>query len=164
MISSHYPSTFSGPWNWLILIGLSAVGILVRHYFNVRHLPGPKWPLLVVAGLGLIAIVVFSAPKSSITTDSAQQVTIDSVRDIIHKRCTVCHSAAPVQAGFLTAPGGIIMDSDKQITDLISRIFTTTVATRSMPIGNISQMTEEERSMIAAWYTDFNRRQLLDQN
>lgn len=164
MISSHYPSTFSGPWNWLILIGLSAVGILVRHYFNVRHLPGPKWPLLVVAGLGLIAIVVFSAPKSSITTDSAQQVTIDSVRDIIHKRCTVCHSAAPVQAGFLTAPGGIIMDSDKQITDLISRIFTTSVATRSMPIGNISQMTEEERSMIAAWYTDFNRRQLLDQN
>ena len=29
MISSHYPSTFSGSWNWLILIGLGIVGVLV---------------------------------------------------------------------------------------------------------------------------------------
>ena len=164
MISSHYPSTFSGPWNWLILIGLSVVGISVRHYFNVRHLPGPKWPFLIVAGLGLVAIALFSAPKSSTTAESGQQVTLDSVRDVIHKRCTVCHSVAPVQVGFLTAPGGIIMDSDRQIMDLASRIFISSVATRSMPIGNISQMTEEERTMIAAWYAQLSKSQQLDQN
>ncbi len=164
MISSHYPSTFSGPWNWLILIGLSVVGILVRHYFNVRHLPGTKWPLLIVSVVGLFAIAIISAPKPIFTLDSGQQVSLDSVRDVLHKRCTVCHSAAPVQAGFPVAPGGIIMDSDEQIEALASRIFTATVATRSMPIGNLSQMTEEERSLVAAWYTVFSKNEPAGNN
>ena len=48
MISNHYPATFADEFNWLILIGLAVAGILVRHYFNVRHLPGVKWWLLLL--------------------------------------------------------------------------------------------------------------------
>ncbi len=157
MISGHYPSTFSGEWNWLILIGLAVVGILIRHYFNVRHLPGTKWWLLVAGALITVAIAAMTLPKSAFESDTIQSASIDTVRNIIHERCTVCHSAAPVFPGFQIAPGGIVMDTDVEINDLAARIFSATVATRSMPIGNLSKMTEEERTKIASWYAAHSR-------
>ena len=157
MISSHYPSTFSSSWNWLILIGIAVAGIVVRHYFNVRHLPGTKWWLLLVGAGIFVLIALMTLPESRSTLDTVKSVSIENVRSIIHERCTVCHSAAPVHTGFQVAPGGIVMDTDEQINTLASRIYTTTVATRSMPIGNLSQMTEAERQLIGDWYTQLGR-------
>jgi len=156
MIAGHYPSTYSSAWNWAILIGLALVGILVRHYFNVRHLGGPKWWLLAVAFAGLLAIVALSVPKSVFQSSAPEAVGMNTVRGIIHKRCTVCHSQSPVQAGFQDPPGGVILDTDEHIFNLSSRIFTTTVATRSMPIGNLTQMTEDERAAVSSWYAELN--------
>ena len=157
MIASHYPSTFGSSWNWLILIALGVVGVLIRHFFNVRHLAGPKWWLPVAASAVFIVIVVLSIPKSVLNPNELQSVSMDTVRAIIHERCTVCHSAAPVQPGFTVAPEGVILDTDSQIDTLAARIFSSTVATRSMPIGNLSKITEEERQMIAAWYAQMSQ-------
>lgn len=157
MICSHYPSTFSAEWNWLILIGIAIAGIVVRHYFNVRHLPGTKWWLLVLGAGIFAAIAVVTVPKTSVNPNALGSVSFDTVRGIVHERCTVCHSAAPIHAGFQVAPNGITMDTDTQINELAARIFTTAVATRSMPIGNLSKMTEDERSTIAVWYTQQDR-------
>ncbi|MXW47309.1 MAG: urate hydroxylase PuuD [Gammaproteobacteria bacterium] len=157
MISSHYPSTFSSSWNWLILIGIAVAGIVVRHYFNVRHLPGTKWWLLLVGAGIFVLIVLMTLPESRPTLDTVKSVSIENVRSVIHERCTVCHSAAPVRTEFQVAPGGIVMDTDEQINTLASRIYTTTVATRSMPIGNLSQMTEAERQLIGNWYTQLGK-------
>ena len=157
MIASHYPSTFGSSWNWLILIALGVVGILIRHFFNVRHLSSPKWWLPIVASALFVVIVVLSIPKSALNMNELQSVSMDSVRSIIHQRCTVCHSTTPVQPGFTIAPGGVILDSDSQIETMAARIFSTTVATRSMPIGNLSKMSEEERQTIAAWYTQISQ-------
>ena len=157
MISSHYPSTFSSSWNWLILIGIAVAGIVVRHYFNVRHLPGTKWWLLLVGAGIFVLIALMTLPESRPTLDTVKSVSIENVRSVIHERCTVCHSAAPVRTEFQVAPGGIVMDTDEQINTLASRIYTTTVATRSMPIGNLSQMTEAERQLIGDWYTQLGR-------
>ncbi len=157
MISGHYPSTFSSGWNWLILIGIAVAGIVVRHYFNVRHQPGAKWWLL-AAGAGIFAVIaLLTLPESRLNPNAVKSTSMENVRGIIHERCTVCHSAAPVHSDFQVAPGGIAMDTDEQIKTLASRIFTTAVATRSMPIGNLSSMTEEERQTLAAWYAQFNR-------
>ena len=157
MISSHYPSTFSSSWNWLILIGIAVAGIVVRHYFNVRHLPGTKWWLLLIGAGIFVLIVLMTLPESRPTLDTVKSVSIENVRSVIHERCTVCHSAAPVHADFQVAPGGIVMDTDEQINTLASRIYTATVATRSMPIGNLSQMTEAERQLIGDWYTQLGK-------
>ncbi len=157
MISSHYPSTFSSSWNWLILIGIAVAGIVVRHYFNVRHLPGTKWWLLLVGAGIFVLIALMTLPESRPTLDTVKSVSIENVRSVIHERCTVCHSAAPVRTEFQVAPGGIVMDTDEQINTLASRIYTTTVATRSMPIGNLSQMTEAERQLIGNWYTQLGK-------
>ena len=157
MISSHYPSTFSSSWNWLILIGIAVAGIVVRHYFNVRHLPGTKWWLLLIGAGIFVLIALMTLPESRPTLDTVKSVSIENVRSVIHERCTVCHSAAPVRTEFQVAPGGIVMDTDEQINTLASRIYTTTVATRSMPIGNLSQMTEAERQLIGDWYAQLGR-------
>lgn len=157
MISSHYPATFNSAWNWLILIALGIVGVLIRHYFNVRHLTGPKWWLPVAASALFIAIVVLSIPKPVPKHDTLQSVSMDTVRSIIHERCTVCHSANPVQPGFAMAPGAVILETDNQIETMAARIYSTTVVTRSMPIGNFSKITEEERQVIAAWYAQSYR-------
>ncbi len=152
MISSHYPSTFGSDWNWLILIGIALAGIAVRHYFNVRHLAGTKWWLLVVGCGILVATVVLTLPESRLNTHAVKSISVNTVRDIIHERCTVCHSAAPVHVDFQAPPAGIVMDTDEQIDTLASRIYTASVATRSMPIGNLSAMTDDERQIIAVWY------------
>lgn len=152
MISNHYPAAFSGEWNWLILIGIAVAGILVRHYFNVRHLPGAKWWLLIAAAAIMLAIAALTLPKSRLALDTVQSASADTVRSIIHERCTVCHSGSPVFPGFPVAPNGVVMDTDDQINQLAARIFATSVTIRSMPIGNLSKMTEDERQIIAGWY------------
>ena len=157
MISAHFPSTFAANWNWLILIGIAVAGIVVRHYFNVRHQPGPKWWLLIVGAGIFVLIAILTRPETTSNVGSVQSVAFDTVREIVHERCTVCHSATPVHAGFQVAPVGIVLDTDQQIDVMAARIFTAAVATRSMPIGNLSKMTENERQTIAAWYTQKNR-------
>ncbi|MEL7310806.1 MAG: urate hydroxylase PuuD, partial [Pseudomonadota bacterium] len=50
MISNHYASTYSSEWNWLILIGMTIAGALIRVYFVARH-KGNASPLPAIGGL-----------------------------------------------------------------------------------------------------------------
>ena len=38
MISSHFPSTYGNSYSWLVLIAISLVGVLARHYYNISEL------------------------------------------------------------------------------------------------------------------------------
>ncbi len=156
MIANHYPMTFASKWNWLILVAISVAGVVVRHYFNVRHLPGNRWWLLMV-GLGLLVGVAVSTMPQVTTPPSQVAVNFDEMRKVVHEKCTVCHSKAPVQQGFTAPPLGLVLDTDEQITEHAARIFSATVVTRTMPIANLSNMTEEERQIIAQWYSSYLR-------
>jgi uncharacterized membrane protein len=68
------------------------------------------------------------------------------------ERCTTCHSAAPTHPGFQAAPGGVLLETDRQIVAEALRIHQQTVVTRVMPIGNLTNMSEEERTVIDQWY------------
>ncbi len=37
MVSSHYPVTYGHRLNWLVLAGLTLVGVATRHWFNLRN-------------------------------------------------------------------------------------------------------------------------------
>ncbi|GGB49433.1 hypothetical protein GCM10011502_23370 [Oceanisphaera marina] len=77
-------------------------------------------------------------------------VTLAQVETIMNNRCVECHAVNPTQAGFAAAPLGILLDSPKEIllqADHIKQV----VASKYMPLGNMTQMTDEERDMIAAW-------------
>lgn len=160
MISAHYPATYGHARAWLVLALLSAAGVLIRHYFNRRHLPGfQATPLL--AGLALLgAMVLAGLPRApGHATAAAAAVSDAAAFAVVQSRCSGCHSAQPSQAGFSAAPLGIELDSVEQLRRHADRVYSTTAVSRSMPLGNLSGISEAERELIAHWYQQRNLRE-----
>jgi uncharacterized membrane protein len=150
MISNHYALTYNHAYNWLILVAFTLAGALIRVYFVARHKGRASLLPIVIAVVILLAIVVAIAPRFE--ARSASVATIDDVRPVIMNRCTNCHSAEPTHIAFATAPAGVILDTDEQIREEALRIHQQTVVLKAMPIGNLTQMTDEERQAVDDWY------------
>ena len=155
MISNHYALTYAHAYNWLILIAFSLAGALIRVYFVARHKGrASPWPI-VIAAVILLATAAALAPKTE--ARSSAEVTLSDIRPIIEHRCTNCHSAEPTHAAFPAAPAGVMLDTEAQIRTEAARIHQQTVVLKVMPIGNLTQMTEDERTLIDAWYRQAQR-------
>ena len=149
MISNHYPMTYSHPYGWAVLGAIMLAGVLIRQFFVLR-LRGKIVPsLILIALLLLVAVGVLLAPKAA--DPSAVQVTFTRVNAVIAERCMSCHATQPTQAGFNQSPKGVILQTPDQIATHSAKI-AETVASRYMPIGNLTQMTDAERALIATWY------------
>ena len=75
----------------------------------------------------------------------------DKIHNVIQERCTVCHSAKPTSPLFSAAPAGVMFDTPQQIQAQAARIQAQAVASQIMPLGNITQMTTEERKLVGDW-------------
>lgn len=162
MISNHYAMTYGHQYNWLILIAISLCGALIRVFFVSRHGSGPnKTWAAVSAALILLAVIYAMAPKSKPvyagTSLQSEAVSVDfsKVISIVNERCSSCHAAQPTQAGFVAPPKGITYDTPEQIEAQIKVIYQQSVELRTMPIANLTGMTEEERQTLGRWYTEF---------
>ena len=154
MTSNHYALTYGHEYNWLILVGITLAGALIRIYFVARH-QGRTSPVpAVIAALIILAVAAAIAPKSRATTMA--NVSLDTVRTVINGRCTTCHSASPTHVAFPAAPGGVVFDTDEQIQADAARIHQQTVVLKVMPIGNLTDMTDHERDLIDAWFLSAN--------
>jgi uncharacterized membrane protein len=150
MTSNHFAMTYGHEYNWLILIAISLAGALIRVYFVSRQKGRASLIPVVVAVSILFAVAAAIAPRSEAAKSG--DVTLDSVRPVIQNRCATCHSEAPTHSAFAAAPGGLVLDSDEQIMAAADRIHQQTVVVHVMPIGNLTQMSEDERSIINAWF------------
>lgn len=149
MISNHFPSTYGHEYNWAILAVLSFLSILVRHYFNTRHETQKLAWAIPVAALGMITLAFVVAPQKAVQSDT--QISFTQVQQVISQRCTVCHSATPTYAGFSVAPLGVMMDTPAQIQALAPLIQAQSITTQAMPLGNITQMSQQERDLLGKW-------------
>ena len=70
---------------------------------------------------------------------------------IAQTRCAACHSANPTDEGFEKAPGGIMFDTADQLKSHAQKILTQAVLTDAMPLGNMTEMTPDERARLGAW-------------
>ena len=68
MISNHFPVTFGHAWNWAILLGLTLTSVAVRHYINEHEKGRQLAYLLLIAFIGLIALVFVTAPATKSAT------------------------------------------------------------------------------------------------
>jgi uncharacterized membrane protein len=150
MTSNHYAMTYSHAYNWQILIAISLAGALIRVWFVARHKGAASPAPIVIAVLILLGVAAMIVPKTG--GASMAGATLDDVRPIIHERCTTCHSSSPTHLAFQAPPMGVVLDSDEQILAEAQRIYQQTVVTRTMPIGNLTLISEEERELIDAWY------------
>ena len=73
------------------------------------------------------------------------------VESVIHERCTVCHSVSPSSPMFSAAPAGLMLDTPEQMKAQAAKIHAQSVASQIMPLGNITQMTQDERDLIGSW-------------
>ncbi len=151
MISNHFPSTYGGTFNWSVLIGLSVVSVLVKHYLNLME-KGEKavWILPVAVG-GMIALAFVTAPKTKSVCSDGSVATLSEVHAIVTKRCIQCHSANPTDDVLKTAPNGIIFDDPKSLIKYSERILSRAVITKTMPQANKTHITQEERDLIQCW-------------
>lgn len=155
MISGHFPATYNHPHSWLVLLLLSVAAVAVRHYFNIRHLPGFRaWPL-VPAALLLAGVIFITAPESApVYRDSASisAPTTNEIYTVIEARCTGCHARVPTIAGFTSAPLGVELDSPQKLLQHTERVYQSVVITRVMPLANLTQMPDTERDLLARWF------------
>jgi uncharacterized membrane protein len=151
MISNHYAATYGHPQAWAVLALIGAAGVLIRHFFNRKHKGVYAWRYLVVSAVLLGIVVVWTAPHVQPLPPVTGPVTLDRVRSIIGQRCVTCHSKTPTFAGITQPPAGVILSSAEGVVQNAQRIYQQVIVTRVMPLGNATQITDEERAVIAAW-------------
>ena len=149
MISNHYPLTYGHPRGWLVLIAILLLAAYVRHFFNLRHKGRKVWAIPITAAIGALALAIAIAPPKPEAGNAAP--TFAQVQAIIGQRCVSCHADKPTQEGFAAAPKDVKLDAPERITANEQRIYEQVVATKAMPIGNLTGMTDAERATIAAW-------------
>ena len=148
MISNHYPITWGHPRAWLVLVAILLLAAYVRHFFNLRHKGRTIWAIPVTAALGALVLAIAIAPAKP------QAVAVPGLADvqrIVSARCAACHAERPTHEGFAVAPKGILLDSAERIRVNAEKIRQQSVATRAMPIGNLTGMTDAERATLGAW-------------
>jgi uncharacterized membrane protein len=149
MISNHYPMTYSHPQGWLVLGVIMLAGVLIRQFFVLRHSGNFKWALP-AAGVALLAgVAVAIAPK--IADSGGGRVTFANVQGVLKERCLQCHASQPTQPGFAQPPKGVLLETPEQVAANAPKI-AETVGNKYMPIGNLTQMTDNERALIATWF------------
>ena len=78
-------------------------------------------------------------------------VNFAAVHDVILSRCSMCHAAEPVWHGIATPPKDVVLDSPENILHHARLIELIAVRSDAMPPGNITEMTANERQILAAW-------------
>ncbi len=156
MISSHYPTTFGHEFGWAILIVVFAAGALVRHWFNLRNAGRSRiWP--VPAAVVLVLAAAYATLPDAATTAAdadADPVTFAQAYDIVARRCVSCHAARPADENFDAPPKDVVFDTAEQIRAQAAKIRAVAVLTKTMPVGNETEMTDEERRVLGRWIVE----------
>jgi uncharacterized membrane protein len=152
MISHHYAMTYGARENWLVLIAMCAAGVSLRLYFVARHKAhernGRTSPLPAALGLLMLAGVAVALIPARHPADT--KTSFARIQVIVNQRCIGCHSINPTLGGFTTAPNGVRLDTPESIVKLAAQM-RQQIASRAMPLGNITGITEDERAEMLAW-------------
>lgn len=81
----------------------------------------------------------------------AGTVTDTGALAIASKHCVMCHAAKPAHESFQDAPKGIILESVDDLKKHAATIYAQTVQTRAMPLGNQTDMSENDRATLGQW-------------
>jgi len=160
MISNHYPMTFSNPYNWVIIASIGLVGIMTRHFFNMRH-KGKSSPLMVFGAITLFILTMMFASDTGkkARVDTANiAASFSAAEAVVTKHCVSCHAANPTHESFDEAPIGVRLDTPEFIVQYAPRIMEQTVKSDIMPLGNETGMTDKERALLGKWIEEGAKR------
>ncbi|MCY4453413.1 MAG: urate hydroxylase PuuD [Immundisolibacterales bacterium] len=155
MVSGHYPMLTGHPHAWLLVALIIAGGGCARH-FLVHHEVGTAfrsiaWTVPVVA-VALAAAVWLTFPaERDPGSAGAGGVSDTEVLEITRTHCASCHSQRPTNPAFPVAPKNMVLATTDDLRRYASLIELQTVQNRIMPLGNLTGMTDSERTRLGAW-------------
>jgi mono/diheme cytochrome c family protein len=154
MLSNHFPSTYGNSLNWAVLLLLLVFGASLKYFMNYR-LTARKDVVAAggVALVGVISLTLASVPHMKVNDEFLLQPSVPFTRvaEILSARCLTCHATIPANSAFSQPPLGIVFEDPKRVQALAGRIYLRAVATKTMPLGNLTGMTEAERKEIGVW-------------
>lgn len=152
MVSNHYSFIYSHELAWVMMVLFIFAGALIRQFFVLMH-AGNTQPAYPAFGVGLILLAFWvAAPTASMPSGDtgAERPDQAQITGLIEQHCVQCHARNPEHAGFSAPPAGFALDSWDEILGHKAQI-QQVVASRYMPLGNMTNMSDEERDIIAAW-------------
>ena len=162
MLSNHYPLAFATEFNWIIASIIFIIGVLIRHYFNTVHARkgNPHWTwaasailFIIIMWLSTVPAVLTGEKKVSAAAETfIASAHFPAVKDTVISRCSMCHTAEPAWDGLYRAPKGVILDNDADIAEHAREIYLQAGRSHAMPPGNVTEVTPEERALLAAWF------------
>jgi uncharacterized membrane protein len=84
------------------------------------------------------------------TSCGKRTVSYAEARAVVDRRCIECHSEHPTSRAFPVAPKAVMFDTAAEMQKYAQRIGAT-AADGSMPLANMSGMTDEERRVLGRW-------------
>jgi uncharacterized membrane protein len=161
MLSNHFPGMYGRPQAALVLILFVAFGMAVKYWMNFRGRT-PAW-ILVAGSVSLAALVALTArPAGRAAAGAAPAmapVSYATAHAILERRCMTCHSRHPSNPSFPEAPAGVMFDDRERVVALSARIQVRAVETKTMPLGNLTGITQAERDTLAAWIASGAKRE-----
>jgi uncharacterized membrane protein len=70
---------------------------------------------------------------------------------IVRKHCVACHAKAPIHPSFDAPPKNVSLETIDELKAWAVKVVEQVVLDRNMPVGNETEMTEEERAALARW-------------
>ena len=156
MLSNHYSFTWNHPQNWLILILMMFAGAAIRQFFVLRHgyklgrNPHP-FAYALVGVTVIIGTIIWLKPAprpAAATTASAAlaaPVSFAEVKTVLEARCYMCHGAQVQMKN-------VRVDSPEEVKRHAQAIYQQAVVSKIMPMNNSTQITDDERALIARWF------------
>jgi uncharacterized membrane protein len=130
------------------------VGIAARHlmilYDRRERARAPWLSTGTPFAASIVALGFLSAPAGA-PAPVAGGASFAVVRGIVDLRCGSCHSRKPTEPGLTAPPNAISFDTAEDIALRAPAIKATTLLARTMPPGNNTSMTNEERALLGRW-------------
>ena len=166
MISNHYPLIYATKYSWIIISIILIIGALIRHFFNIKHtgVKPPYWVCVPIIILGSIIFYIsdLGKPKLNNIKNTATLIelipekTMVSAQEVIVSKCSMCHAKEPLWENMKNAPKLVNLETSTDIINNIDNIYKQSVLSYAMPLGNISFLEDNERSLINQLYVSVN--------
>ena len=153
MISNHYPMLTNHPHAWM-LVGLIVIGGGALRQFLLMHEVGEPlsklaWTLPLIFGSLLIAALMTAPAVENVS--AVPKVDEATVLAITGKHCVMCHARKPTHQAFTEPPKGAVLETLDDLKRHADLVMKQAVHTNTMPLGNDTGMTAEERRALGLW-------------
>jgi uncharacterized membrane protein len=152
MVSPHYPFLSAHPQAWLVVALILLTGALFRHILNAIDIGEPwekyGWAAPITA-FALICAIFLTAPRE--TVEAGPPVSDGEVLALTAKHCISCHARKPTHESFKEPPKNVTLETLADLRRFNQLIMIQTVRNKAMPLGNQTNMTDDERAQLGRW-------------